>query len=318
MPDILAVTAWDVPEHGFRWASGYAFGRTVSSTLDRFLVPKTKAEQAWHRYWPLADAPALFRAFADLDLTEEAIAEFADKYGCLGTGQDIEIPSAADPSDGPPPDGGFESDFSKGESLAMWVDEILGMRHTVRVWEALQTMSVEELQTWFHMEDFHGALRASYDGGEPVRRAVYAHERLPQTTLQEFQWYLSHAEIRRLTHEPATVALSFVRTMVEARLREQTSARLTYVDDEPDQGPLQVSLVPKTLLGAIWMQAASAIEANRAFGKCRQCHCWFELPPELRALGKRADLGYCSSLCREESDERDRRGDVAPATPKAS
>jgi hypothetical protein len=134
--------------------------------------------------------------------------------------------------------------------------------------------------------------------------------------MHEFQWYLSHAEIRRITEDPSTVALSFIRTLIEARLREQVGARIVYQDDA-ELGPLGVNLVPKSLLGAIWLQAAQAIEANKAFGRCRQCRSWFEIPPELFALGKRKDLGYCSVVCREESEERDTRGDgvVTSAAP---
>jgi hypothetical protein len=309
MPDILAVTAWDVPEEGFKWVDAYAFGRSVSSTVERFLTPRAKASQGWRRYWPLVDAIGLFRAFADTEISEKGILEFAEKYGALGLSQDIEIPSDTDTeADTGPIEAGFEFDFGKGESLALWVDEILGLKHVLKVWDALQVMSVDDLQTWFRVEDFHGALRASYDAGEPIRRATFTHERSPQTTMQEFQWYLSHAEIRRITEDPSTVALSFIRTLIEARLREQVGARIVY-QDEADLGPLAVNLVPKSLLGAIWLQAAQAIEANKAFGRCRQCRSWFEIPPELVALGKRKDLGYCSVSCRENSEERDTRGD---------
>jgi hypothetical protein len=309
MPDILAVTAWDVPEEGFKWVDAYAFGRSVSSTVERFLTPKAKASQGWRRYWPLADAVGLFRAFADTETSEGGIIEFAEKFGALGLSQDIEIPSETDEdADTGPIEAGFEFDFGKGESFGVWEEEILGLRHVLKVWDALQVMSVDDLQAWFRVEDFHGALRASYDAGAPIRRAAFTHERSPQTTMQEFQWYLSHAEIRRITEDPSTVALSFIRTLIEARLREQVGARIVY-QDEADLGPLGVNLVPKSLLGAIWLQAAQAIEANKAYGRCRQCRSWFEVPPELVALGKRKDLGYCSVACRENSEERDTRGD---------
>jgi hypothetical protein len=311
------VTAWDVPEDGFRFTDAYAFGRSVSSTRERFLVPKAKESQSWRRYWPLLDTAGLFRAFAEIDPTEAGVLEFATRYGWLGVAQDVEIDETgshrAAPAEGQGEDESFEFDFAKGESLAFWADEILGMRHTLKVWDALSAMDVEDLQAWFHVEDYHGALRATYDAGAMQPRAVFTHERSPQTSVQQFQWYLSHAEIRRITEDPSTVALSFIRTLIEGRLREQAGARLVY-QDESDLGPLAVNLVPKGLLGALWLQAAQSIEANKAFGKCRQCKNWFEIPPELGALGRRKDLGYCSVACREASDERDTRGDV-PAPP---
>jgi hypothetical protein len=293
MPDILAVTAWDVPSEGFRWADAYSFGRDVNSTLERFLV--ANASQAWRRYWPLEDTPGLFRNFADLEPSEPAILDFANRYGALGIAQGIEIP-AQKPSGDSDHEETFDFDFGNGERLALWVDEILGLRQVLRVWDALQVLAVDDLQRWFRVEDFHGALRAVYDPGEAFRRAVYTHERLPQSVIQEFQWYLSHAEIRRITEDPSTVALSFIRTVTEARLREQVGARLVY-QDQSEGGPMGVSIVPKTLLGAVWLQAAHSIESNRSFGRCRECQSWFEVPPELLMMGRK-DVGFCSVNCR--------------------
>ena len=81
MPDILAVTAWDVPEEGFQWVQAYTSGRSVGQPLERFLVPKVKASPRNKRYWPLLDTPALFRTFAETDPTEAGILEFASRYG---------------------------------------------------------------------------------------------------------------------------------------------------------------------------------------------------------------------------------------------
>ena len=307
MPDILAVTAWDVPSEGFRWVNAYSFGRDVNSVVERFLV--ANSSQAWRRYWPLEDTPGLFRNFADLETTEPAILDFASRYGGLGITQGIEIP-AGKPGDSTEEET-FDFDFGNGERLTTWIDEILGLKHVLRVWDALQVLAVDDLQSWFRVEDFHGALRAVYDPGEPLRRAVFTHERTPQSTVNEFQWYLSHSEIRRITEDPSTVALSFIRTAVEGRLREQVGARMIY-QDQRDGGPLNVGLVSKTLLGAIWLQAARSIEANRAFGRCRECRNWFEVPPELLMMGRK-DVGFCSVACRTQADERGGQ----PATPGA-
>jgi hypothetical protein len=304
MPEMLAVTAWDVPSEGFRWVDAYSFGRDANSLLERFLVPN--ATQAWRRYWPVEDTPGLFRTFADLDPRESAILDFANKYGALGIAQGIEIP--ADKAAHSPEEETFDFDFGNGERLAFWVDEIIGLKHVLRVWDALAILAVDDLQSWFRVEDFHGALRAVYDPGEPLRRAVFTHERTPQSMVQEFQWYLSHSEIRRITEDPSTVALSFMRTVVEGRLRDQVGARLVY-QERGEGGPLGVSIVPKTLLGAMWLQAAHSIEANKSFGRCRHCRSWFEVPPELLMIGKKKDVGFCSVACRNESEA------AAPSAP---
>jgi len=309
MPDILALTAWDVPSEGFRWVDAYSFGRDVNSVVERFLV--ANSSQAWRRYWPLEDTLGLFRSFADLEPAEPAILDFASRYGALGVTQGIEIPTSKTPSSAE--EETFDCDFGNGERLATWVDEIQGIKHVLRVWDALTVLDVDNLQRWFRVEDFHGALRAVYDPGEPLRRAVFTHERAPQSTITEFQWYLSHSEIRRITEDPSTVALSFIRTVVESRLREQIAARMVY-QDQGEGGPLGVSLVPKTLLGSVWLQAARAIEGGKAFGRCRECRGWFEVPPELLMMGRK-DVGFCSVACRTVAEERGPRDPNAGPPP---
>ena len=310
MPEMLAVTAWDVPSEGFRWANAYPFGRDASTPVERFLVPNPT--QAWRRYWPLEDSPGLFRAFADLEPTESAILEFANRYGALGISQGIEIPADKAAAHSPEEET-FDFDFGNGERLAFWADEIVGLKHVLRVWDALVVLAVDDLQSWFRVEDFHGALRAVYDPGEGLRRAVFTHERTPQSTVQEFQWYLSHSEIRRITEDPSTVALSFMRTVVEGRLRDQVGARLVY-QEQGEGGPLGVSIVPKTLLGALWLQAAHSIESNKSFGRCRRCHGWFEVPHELLMMGKK-DVGFCSVTCRSEAAGDENANDASPLPP---
>lgn len=310
MPDILALTAWDVPAEGFRWVDAYSFGRDVNSVVERFLV--ANSSQAWRRYWPLEDTGGLFRAFADLEPTETAILEFATRYGALGVTQGIEIPTSKPTHSNE--EETFDCDFGNGERLATWIDEIQGMRHVLRVWDALQVMAVDDLQRWFRVEDFHGALRAVYDPGETLRRAVFTHEHTPQSSLTEFQWYLSHSEIRRITEDPSTVALSFIRTVVEGRLREQVVARMVY-QEQGEGGPLGVSLVPRSLLGSMWLQAARSIEAGKAFGRCRECRGWFEVPPEILMMGRK-DVGFCSVNCRTVFEERAGRDpNATPPTP---
>lgn len=288
MSDALAVTAWDVPADGYRWVRAFSFsGEFANRSADRFLV--ARPTEAWRRYWPLDDHPGLFRSFAELRPDEESILQFSGRHGWLGVAQDVEIPSGDEES--------VEVEFGKGERFELWKNEILGMQHAVRVWEALQVLAVDDLQSWFRVEDVFGALRATYVAREAVPRNVFSHEMTPEGPVAEFQWYLSHSEVRRISTDPGTVALSFLRTMVEARLREQVGARIVYTEVS-EGGPLTVGLFPRSLLGALWLQCARAIESNKSFGRCRGCHGWFEVPVEL-LLGKTSrDVGYCSVDCR--------------------
>lgn len=56
-----------------------------------------------------------------------------------------------------------------------------------------------------------------------------------------------------------------------------------------------VSLVPKSLLGAIHLQLVMAITEATHFKKCEQCPNWF---PQGRGTGNRSTRRFCSDRCR--------------------
>lgn len=82
-----------------------------------------------------------------------------------------------------------------------------------------------------------------------------------------------------------------VQRAVNAKLSAETGARLLWVADE---GHLALRLRPDSLLGALWLQLAQAIDGNARYRSCRVCSAWFELHPD-RA---RTDRAYCSDACR--------------------
>ena len=53
-------------------------------------------------------------------------------------------------------------------------------------------------------------------------------------------------------------------------------------------------LVPKTLLSAMWLQLALAVEGLVNFGRCQQCKALIEVAPG----SNRPDRKYCSDACR--------------------
>ena len=52
-------------------------------------------------------------------------------------------------------------------------------------------------------------------------------------------------------------------------------------------------VVPESLIAAIWVQLALAIEGNREYRQCDQCRRWFEVAAE-----KREDARFCGDPCR--------------------
>ena len=52
------------------------------------------------------------------------------------------------------------------------------------------------------------------------------------------------------------------------------------------------TLVPETLLDAIWLQLADALSVNAEIPRCMQCGMWF---PAGRGFGRRQDAKFCSA-----------------------
>lgn len=91
-----------------------------------------------------------------------------------------------------------------------------------------------------------------------------------------------------------------LQTLVNESLRGHVSPRLLREED----GRLTLSYVPDTLLAALWLQLARAIDGDRRYRPCPVCGRFIEL--SLEKTGKRADTRYCSSACRQRHWRRQR------------
>lgn len=125
--------------------------------------------------------------------------------------------------------------------------------------------------------------------GEPINRwrdairdmrdVVQAWDRARRDDIEGPPRWLGRDELRR------------VQRTVNARLSAETGAQLLWVADD---GCLALRVRPRSLLGALWLQLAQAIDGNARYRSCRVCSAWFELHPD-RA---RSDRAYCSNGCR--------------------
>lgn len=51
---------------------------------------------------------------------------------------------------------------------------------------------------------------------------------------------------------------------------------------------------PHTLLDALWLQFADAVDRDKVFGQCQECGKWFEIAPDAARTHRR----FCSNSCR--------------------
>lgn len=281
----------------FVWHKHATYAWTRARQISGSSGPRWKGEHWWLvegsgeclAYEPLKEGSALFRVLAETEPTMEAVAAFASEYGRLGVAQQI-LPN------------GRGGEGRQGEALGEWKAEILEIRETVEVWDAVTKN--RRLDRWIQLEPRGGQAfkRACFRSDR--RHAVIAGEKArPQ--LWEYLLDKKPKDALRLA------GLFHIQEAINQKLREHAPGRLLY---NPEAGRLELHLAPRNLLGAIWLQFARAVEGNKEYRRCRVCSKWFAVSPG----GKRRQAVYCSTRCRvkayrdrqEEAVRRARAGET--------
>ena len=266
---------WPVLGQGYEWHQGkvLSVGRTgrqaKASVPDGFLMPSVSARPTTRRYNPFRETTGLFRQFAETTPTEAGIKLFADRYGLLG---DEEV-RATMATEGPRQRGAALG--RNGERLAGWNGQIARMQQAVRLWGMVQSGNIAGLAQYIKWD---GDQAVSYQGPPDLYLIASAEESPEQLT----------------KYTPGDVlrpAQTYVQWLTNRMLTTRASPRLLW-DTEPDR--LSLHLVPRNLLGALWLQFARAIDGNREFRQCRQCYTWLELSPEIARTNRK----YCTDACR--------------------
>jgi hypothetical protein len=194
----------------------------------------------------------LFREFAALELSEQQVLSFANRFGLLGAGGHRELDSR------------YGRVSANGEPLELWKEELEAFKLALEAWDAVAAASGQALAEL---------------------KAKLATPQLPLA-------------LQRALHlddeDPAMAALSLIQRLADARLREHIETRLRFRGNLPR---LNVSLLPRTLLGALWLQFAVAVDGLKRFNRCSRCGAPFEVSRAPRT-GKRRDAQFCSARCR--------------------
>lgn len=232
------------------------------------------------QYSPLRDEPALFRKFALLEESEDALLGFAAQYGYLGFMQ-----------------GGVSS---YGEYLSGWRRERLAMAGAVRLFDALKSGTAP-----------------SVIGSDVLTRAVVGMTGvyLPD----DLSVWLGHINVETLIpgvegtmippeNDPVAVVPrdSSERLVVQTALAFLVRYSMTHYSVTPSitsdgkvyGAGLRLTFEPKTLIGALWLQLAFAIDGNREYAKCTECATWWD------KTGARRDKETCSDTCRAKKSQR--------------
>src|ERR1035441_8390476 len=279
MSDELTEFTWRVPKNGFRWCTASTEHSTPHRVLGarptpgRFLVsaiPDTHL-QPGTEYPPLLTHTGLFKQLADTPATEEGILQFANKYGHLGGVASVPIAVPGEP------------DTSSGEPFEEWKVSILRLRDIVLTWEAAHEPNKEILSAYIRWEP-----------GGVFYRSVGDATLIASETAAELMARFTPGDL-------VMPAMYIVQRRINERLSEYgVTPKLLWNRSE---GGLVLRLSAHSLIGAIWLQFAKAVEGNKEYKQCQNARCrrWIEVGGNRTA---RSDKKFCSPSCKSDAHRR--------------
>ncbi len=257
----------------FRWlvhASGYQW---VES--GRLLVPEPSDGSPPREYFPLRGYTGLFRTFANVEPDQCGIEAFASEYGFLGLYERLLDRLARK--------------WLRAESIDIWQTQIRMMRQAVDLWDMVYTADKEALAGFIE-----------WQGDD---RIWYNHPDLPLEGYEEQRILLAsqdlHPEVLRRCVGPGDLvqpALHRVNQLVNKSLDDHTRPQLRYAPNRREG----LYLVPKNLIGALWLQLAWTVAGEKEYRQCLQCNAWFEISKSAHRSNRR----YCTDACKSKARRR--------------
>lgn len=215
---------------------------------------------------PTNEDPALFRNFARVEPTPHEILKFAGRAGLLWD--------------------------ELNEPFWEWEYEIRTMRYLVDLWDAIRSDSGDRTV----LDKFRTA-----DGGRvkiDFLDTLLGYEPWcnQRTAIDYFKKPIETSLFTTRHTTPKEAASSYLLQAMNERLGALTTPHALMCKD----GKHCMTMRPRHLLGALWLQFASSISGGKKYRGCRVCGRAFELSPELN----RADRLYCSEFCRGRAARR--------------
>jgi hypothetical protein len=270
---------WGVHENGYQWRELYEFatnGRPKLSTKPALYLTYGDPKGQLRPYEPLRQQPALFRIFAEVALDPDAILQFANAHGVLGAPLSVWVTDK-------------KKGLYAGESPNAWLGEIAAMREAVTLWDAAEQADQAVLRRFVHW------------ASSPTRVDYHSDTNLVEIASDD----RSPEMLRRFVPgELRSPARHYVQRVANAHLRGRVSAQLLW--DETRER-MRLYSVPFSLIGALWLQFAQAIEGNegnKTFRHCQECGSKFEV-----AQRPGQERAYCSSACQTRASRERKQGE---------
>ncbi|WP_220209228.1 toll/interleukin-1 receptor domain-containing protein [Reticulibacter mediterranei] len=216
------------PLNGYRWDYDLrlAPGFVMSTDLPEapWLVSEAIGREEISRRYSLFREENVLRKFANLPQTTDAIKQFADQYGELGTSVFLYYPGPA-------------SILWSGEALQFWVNEISEMHLLVTVWEMIQSGQIEKLteHILWKLDTKCVAFVWKYPNGAQKSKVIAASENIRPSLFYQFEW-----------GEVIKPALYYLSNEVEEKLKGHVNPTLSLAQRK-------LYMVPDSLLSALYV-----------------------------------------------------------------
>lgn len=271
---------WEVNDDGYEQVEAVLADEPEALIPQLFLVKKKchgENEIKITYYSPLRKYHSLFREFAEIEPNTKTISAFCSKYGLLGIGRAIK----------PIQQDNRISSIIYGEPMTIVAQEINTMRLAIRLWDLIcSSKETKEVISEIRVGLENGTI------GQTIQDPFIRRTHLGFTTpilMQEYpdQYFRSIPPIIFHNPSPQSVLQYIINFYLEKLV-------LIQMWPESENQTLQLFAVPKTLLGAMWIQFAQAVDGKKEYRSCERCGTWFEISPAAFRSHKR----YCSDPCR--------------------
>jgi len=258
-------------------------GHPTDMVSERFLI---RTDGQMQSYDAIGDS--LLEPFLRLDSTEEAIYEFATRFGYLSNPVRI---LKADL---------IPQTVIEGERISLWVNELQTLKNVFELfgaWRRKDTAELEKRIAWH------------FTAAQTVRIVEYIAPSGHRIPIADSRFTNEQNRLKQFAEgDVYGPAIFNVQTSVNRYLLENTATQLywgmefagesrRFVGLEPDRHSPSLFLVPTNLLGAIWLQFANMINSRCGMRRCIICGNLFAIGGG-RQTARRKDARCCSNRCR--------------------
>jgi hypothetical protein len=275
---------WERPVSG----DGITLTTVRNASGEEVRLLAARARFPFERYEPLREETGLFLTFAETEqereplVSDEGLLAFANHYGFLGgreSGvyvQGPELVPGLDPK--------------RVERLSAWNFAVVRMWAAVALWRAAQTGDTEALAKLVRWSDDGKAV--FYRGPSWVTR-----QDAEEVEIASFR---DNREVFTSLHAGDLAKPALVQVVKIINAYGGLSDVSGFATWETARGRPGVRFGTTSLLTAMWLQFALAVEYDKQYRRCRECGKWFELTPGVNRTSRQT----CSNACRNRGYQR--------------